>query len=252
MRNGERTTVTSVDRALQLLLHLRNGPLTVKAASEQLAVAPSTAYRLLSTLTARGFAEQAGDRRYGPGPELVLRAADQLSLDDLRRRAHPALRQLHADVDDTVQLMVLSGASIQFIDGIESSAVLRVAPRVGAFMPAYCSAGGKAILAALAWSEVERCYPAGLTPWESAKLRSMEELADELARTRSARYGMNHDETEAGVTGVGVSITGPAGGPVAAFTVAIPSARFHCRNLSHYVRSLTVAAQTASEALVDL
>lgn len=249
MRNDDGPVIASVDRALHLLLHLRSGPLTVKAAADQLGVAPSTAYRLLSTLTARGFAVQDGDRRYRAGPELVLQAPDQMSIDDLRRRAHPALRRLHADVDDTVQLMVLSGSSIQFIDGIESGAILRVAPRVGAFMPAYCSAGGKAILAALAWSEVERRHPAGLTPWESAKLTTMEELADELARTRSARYGMNRDETEAGVTGVGVSITGPAGGPVAALTVAIPSARFHQRNLSHYVRSLTTAARAASEAL---
>lgn len=244
--------MTSVDRALQLLLHLRDSDsLTVKAASEHLRVVPSTAYRLLATLTARGFAVQEGDRSYRAGPELIRRSVDQVSLDALRHATRPTLQRLHDDVDDTVQLMVLAGSDIQFIDGIESSAALRVAARIGGYMPAYCSAGGKAILAALPWAEVERRHPAGLTPWSSAKVQSLSELQEELVHTRSARYGFNSDETEVGVTGVGVSIQGPTGSPVAAFTVAVPTARFHRPNLSHYVRALTAAAKSATHTLHD-
>lgn len=250
MRNEDAPVVASVDRALQLLLLLRHGePLTVKAAAENLDVAPSTAYRLLVTLAARGFAMQEGDRRYRAGPELLPRTAEQVSLDTLRHAARSALQQLHDEVDDTVQLMVLSGANIQFIDGIESRAALRVAARLGGFMPAHCSAGGKAILAGLSWSEIERRYPTGLPTWDSAKITSMEQLQDELVRTRARRYGFNRDETEIGVTGVGVSITDAAGSPVAAFTVAVPTARFHRRDQSRYVRALTAAAQAASAAL---
>nr|WP_242497762.1 IclR family transcriptional regulator C-terminal domain-containing protein [Microbacterium protaetiae] len=152
-------------------------------------------------------------------------------------------------MDDTVQLMVLAGSDIQFIDGIESSAALRVAARIGGYMPAYCSAGGKAILAALPWAEVERRHPTGLAPWGSAKVQSLSELQNELVHTRSARYGFNSDETEVGVTGVGVSIQGSAGSAVAAFTVAVPTARFRQPDLSHYVRALTTAAQSASRTL---
>jgi IclR family transcriptional regulator, acetate operon repressor len=251
VRNLEEATVVgSVDRALQLLIMLREGgPVSVKAASERLDVAPSTAYRLFATLTTRGFAVQDDDRRYRAGPELIARVVDQVSLDMLRRVTRPLLQELHEEIGDTVQLMLLVGSNIRFIDGIESNSALRVAARIGDQMPAYCSAGGKAMLAGLPWSEVERRHPGGLTRWPSAKITSMATLQDELTRTRTARYGLNSDETELGVTGVGVTIHDRAGSPVAAFTAAIPSARFQRRNLAHYVQVLTTAANTASDRL---
>jgi IclR family acetate operon transcriptional repressor len=246
----EPTVVESVDRALQLLVMLREGePVSVKAASERLDVAPSTAYRLFATLTTRGFAVQDDDRRYRAGPELIARAVDQVSLDMLRRATRPVLQELHEEIGDTVQLMVLVGSNIQFIDGIESNSALRVAARMGDQMPAYCSAGGKAILAGLPWSEVQRRHQGGLPRWPSAKITSMQKLQEELAHTRTARYGINSDETELGVTGVGVTIHDRAGDPVAAFTTAIPTARFERKNLAHYVEVLTKAANAASERL---
>ena len=59
----------SVDAALRLLQMLgRDGQLRVTDAADELGVAASTAHRLLSTLRYRGFAVQAGDRTYRPGP----------------------------------------------------------------------------------------------------------------------------------------------------------------------------------------
>lgn len=245
--------VVSVDRALQLALLLRaEEHVTVKAAADHLDVAPSTAYRLLATLAARGFATQDEERRYRAGPVLRPHRVGPISLDMLREAAAPALRDLHAGIGDTVQLMVLTGTSIQFIDGIESTSALRVAVRRGDRMPAYCSAGGKAMLAALPWIDVEDRHRDGLPPWPSARLHTLAQLKRELARTRANGFGQNIDETERGVSGIGTTIVDPMGAPVAAFTVAIPTARFQRDDLPRMAGLLTSAADRASARLAEL
>lgn len=240
----------SVDRALQLLMTLRGGAvLTVKAASAQLGVAPSTAHRLLSTLVSRGFAVQDRDRAYRAGQELTQRGDTPLSLNALRQSARTSLEQLHAEIKDTVQLMVLNGPNIRFVDGIESESVLKVAARIGDQMPAYCSAGGKAILAELGNRELERLYRGGLPPWPTARISTLSGLKRQLATVRRLGYGTNAEETEQGVCGVGVCIRNNQGQPVAAFTVAIPSARFKKESTAHHIESLKAAAVATERAL---
>lgn len=252
MRNVDvPSKLDSVDRALQLLIMLRDGEvLSVKAAGERLAVAPSTAHRLLGTLVGRGFAVQDRERRYRAGPELIQRSATVFSLNALRQAARPALEILHGDVEDTVQLMVLTGSNIRFVDGIESENVLRVTARLGDQMPAYCSAGGKAILAELNNAELEQIHRDGLKPWPTARITTMSGLKRHLAAVRKAGYGTSTEETEQGVSGLGVCIRDAKGKPVAAFTTAIPTARFRKAAVPGYVHALRKAAAMTEASLV--
>jgi IclR family acetate operon transcriptional repressor len=251
MRNIDgAATLESVDRALQLLVMLRDGEvLSVKAAGERLEVAPSTAHRLLGTLVGRGFAVQDRERRYRAGPELVQRKESPFSVNTLRQVARTALVKLHTDVADTVQLMVLTGSNIRFVDGIESEEVLRVGARIGDQMPAYCSSGGKAILAELNNVELEQLHRGGLTPWPTARISTLAGLKRQLAAVRRAGYGTNAEETEQGVTGLGVCVRDATGKPVAAFTTAIPTARFRKDATADYVKALQNAASTTEAAL---
>ncbi|HEY8754092.1 MAG TPA: IclR family transcriptional regulator [Arthrobacter sp.] len=251
MRNVDSpSTLDSVDRALQLLVLLREGEvLSVKAAGEHLAVAPSTAHRLLGTLVGRGFAVQDRERRYRAGPELVLQGDSHYSVNQLRQTARPALLKLHEDVRDTVQLMVINGQNIRFIDGIESEEVLRVKARMGDLMPAYCSAGGKSILAELGNVELQQIYRGGLTPWPTARIHTLPSLKRQMTAVRKAGYAVSLEETEQGVTGLGVCIRDVIGKPVAAFTTAVPTARFRKDATADYVKALQNAASTTEAAL---
>jgi IclR family acetate operon transcriptional repressor len=248
--NDAPPALDSVDRALQLLVTLRDGAvLSVKTAAAQLDVAPSTAHRLLSTLVSRGFAVQDRDRTYRAGPELVQRSDAAFSLNALRQSARASLEQLHTDIEDTVQLMVLNGSNIRFVDGIESEGVLKVAARIGDQMPAYCSAGGKAILAELGNPIIEQLHRGGIPAWPTARISTLSGLKRQLAAVRKAGYGTNIEETEQGVSGLGVCIRNDQGQPVAAFTVAIPSARFKKESIEFYVKALQAAAASTERAL---
>ena len=68
---GELRSVANALRLLSQLAHA-DGSLGVTELSRVLGVAPSTTYRLLSTLAAHGFATRLPDeRRYRRGPELA-------------------------------------------------------------------------------------------------------------------------------------------------------------------------------------
>ena len=240
----------SVDRALQLTLLLRGGrQLSVQEAAGVLGTAPSTAHRLLNALTRRGFAAQDRERRYVAGPVFVPEVM-QLNAGLLRRLAYPVLQNLHERLGETVQVMVLKRANILFVDGIEDvGRSLRVGMRIGDEMPAYCSAGGKALLAEMGNADVERLYRGGLTPWPTARFTTVSALKRHLTTVRRLGYGSSVEETERGVHGLGVSVRTPSGRTVAALTTAVPSVRFRRQDVHGYVESLTTARADLEESV---
>ena len=240
----------SVDRALRLITLLQDrAVITVTEAAAELDVVPSTAHRLLGALCFRGFAVQGADRQYRAGPAITTRRA-YVTTAALRAAAGPALHALNRTFDETSHLMVMQGNAIQFVDGVEADRVLRVGLRVGGTMPAYCSAGGRAMLAALPPTDVDALHPDGLPDWPSAKLRGLNELRRELAAARKAGYAVQVEETEVGVAGAGAAVLDADGRPVAAITLAIPTARFDARVAAAMGRSLADAAAEVSARLL--
>lgn len=230
-RNDDPYRIETVDRALTLLTLLaERRRLTVTEAARELDVAASSAHRLLSTLCHRGFAVRGDKRKYGPGPELA-RLAGAGGAPPLADRVRPYLERLYEQVGETVHLMVRSGTDVRFVDGIESRQPLRVGLRTGARMPAYCTSGGKAMLAELDPAELTALHADGLTPWPGEKIHDVAALHKQLDGVRQQHFGINRDESEPGVTAIGASI-GHVGGQHAALVVAVPTARFAAADLA--------------------
>ncbi|MBQ0828233.1 IclR family transcriptional regulator [Streptomyces tagetis] len=242
--------IESVDRALRLLTILHDGTeLSATDAAQRLGVVVSTAYRLLSSLVYRGYAVQGRDRRYRLGPALVPASARPLTVGSVRALAHSSLETLHERTSETVQLMVLERRSIRFVDGIESEHPLRVGVRTGEKMPAHCSAGGKALLAAMSNAALDRLYQTGLPPWPTARVNDLATLKRQLVRVRQQGYGRNDEETEQGVSGVGMAVGDMLGQPVAALTVAVPSARFTRDHIDTCLAALADVVAETTERL---
>src|SRR5262249_34140971 len=156
----------------------------------------------------------------------------------LRELARPSLQLIQTRIQETAQVMELQGSNIRFLDGVECQAPLRVGVRIGVVMPAHCSAGGKALVAALDPGDLQRIYRDGLPPWPTARYTTLEAFTRHLSTVRRLGYGTNLEETEPGVSGVGVTVPDPGGRLRLAFTVAVPTARFDRTNLHRYVTAL--------------
>ena len=197
----------------------RGASLSVTEAARHLAVSPSTAHRLLAMLVYRDFAEQGRDRLYRPGPALRSSGAAEAPLALLRRVGQPHLERL---VDRT-------GATV------ECTQVLRVGDRSGKALPALLTSAGKAMVALL---DTERAGSmlAGLDERDRNRTRR------ELAAARRNGYAINNQQTETGLTALGVALRGPLGQVLAGISLAMPTARFAKDKVTGYVRELAACA----------
>ncbi|MFC5825843.1 IclR family transcriptional regulator [Nonomuraea insulae] len=243
MRNKPPYALSSVDHALQLAALLQQeGPLRVTDAAERLGVAVSTAHRLLAMLVYRDFAEQGADRRYRPGK--VLRPAETTGAPValLREVGLPELRTLVERTRESANLVVPAGAEVRFVATAESPQILRVGDRVGCSLPAHQASGGKAILAALPPSDVTALYDgdAGI---------DLPRLRRELALVRKRGFAVNDQLTETGLTAIGVAVRRADGSPLAAVSLAMPTARFDRDMVPAWVSAISAAVTRIQAAL---
>lgn len=220
--------IESVDNALKVLLLLgEQSELRLTEVATYLGVATSTAHRLLAMLQYRGFIRQeARSKTYLPGTALTGVAFAILQRLDVRETLRPFLVKLQAELEETVHLGILDGATVRFIDAIESPKAVRVGSRLGKSMPANCTSTGKAMLSQLQPEDVRRLYPHedldGLTP---NSIRSRTDLELELEAIRRRGYATSNEESEESVASVAVAL--PAGtSPMSlALNVSVPVIR---------------------------
>jgi DNA-binding IclR family transcriptional regulator len=94
-------------------------------------------------------------------------------------------------------------------------------------------------------------HPHGLRPWPHAKIDELPSLRRQLVKVRKQGYGVNVEESEPGVTAIGMSVGSRWGRPMAALSVAAPTARFHRRQepeLSRHLLEVRMAAEGALAA----
>jgi IclR family transcriptional regulator, acetate operon repressor len=223
MRNSG-PDVTSVDNALKLLRLVAEGQgLRVVDAAQALHIAPSTAHRLLGVLLRHGFVAQERNRGpYRAGPALAEIALGSIAPVDLRRISRPLLSQLRDLAQETVNLIILQGQNILFIESIEGPRSVRVGSRLGMVFPARLTAGGKVLLAGLPADDVIRRFSLGPNPLAPAE---WQRLSAELDRVRHIGHATNFEEREIGVSAVAVAINDVRGAPLAALAISAPADR---------------------------
>jgi DNA-binding IclR family transcriptional regulator len=220
--------IESVDNALKILLLLGEHPqVRMSEVSEFLGVASSTAHRLLAMLQYRGFVTQDNDTRvYGPGTALTGVAYSILQRFDFRRALRPHLERLNHDLQETVHLVMLDGATVRFIDAIESPRAVKVGSRLGRSMPASSSSSGRAMLAQMPKSEFDALYPdQELQTITERGPRTRTDLEKILKQVRRKGYSVSVEETEKEVTALSAAFPPSSSHPPLVFNAAIPSSR---------------------------
>lgn len=123
--------------------------------AHQMNLAPSTTSRLLKVLEQYGFVRRGPDRLYRLGPQVVQLGLVALRDMSLYEAARPHLRVLAEGTGESVQLGVLSGRDVLYIDQVSSYRLVQVASWVGRTVPVDGTAIGAAIQG--------RVCPAGYT-----------------------------------------------------------------------------------------
>lgn len=204
----------------------------LEAAPEGLAVAElsaavdlprSTVHRLVGSLQQEGFVAVLPNGKWHLGRKLArLGAAASGSLrEDIR---HHLLR-LAKEVDETVDLSVLDGDSVRFIDQVPSTRRLLVSSAIGLRFPLHFTASGKALLAALPPEQATVVLPARLPPSTANTITSRKSLVAELERIRAEGVAYDREEHTEGISAL-AAVVRDGYGVAAAVSIVMPTQRF--------------------------
>jgi DNA-binding IclR family transcriptional regulator len=240
--------IQAIARAGAVLRALEQAPegLGLIELSQVVELPKSTVHRLVGALSSEGLLASGSDGRIVLGGGLMRLAAAQRRT--LPQHVRPALIELREELGETVDLAVLDGNVLRFVDQLPGSHRLRAVSAVGSEFPLHCTANGKALLAAMDLDDALALLPARLARLTAATITSRAVLLDELAEVRRSGVAFDREEHTEGIGAVGAAVF-DAGGVAAALSIPVPMARFSGHEQS-YAKAVSVAARKATELLV--
>src|SRR5580765_8203547 len=159
---GSTGTSQSLARGLAILssFHSERPLIGVSELSRGLDLSRSTVHRYVATLAKLGYLQQDPEsKRYRLGPKVLDLGFSALNSMDLLEIAAPHLRRLADETQRTVNLAILDGTDVVYIERYRTARPgqqeIDLNLHVGARLPAYCTAMGKAILAFMPADRVE-------------------------------------------------------------------------------------------------
>jgi DNA-binding IclR family transcriptional regulator len=251
---ARRDSVQSLERAFDLFEALaEGGELGVTELAARTGLVPSTAHRLLATLTKRGYVTQSPiSGRYMLGYKVVEVASGlEHRLSRLRAVARPHLERIQQATGETANLVILDGDRVVYVDQVEGTRRVRMFTVVGTAALAHTTGSGKAIMAYSPPEVVTSLY-SGREPLERLTPRTLvtlEALEDDFKRIRRRGYAIDHEEHEEGVGCVATPLFDHTGRPCAAISVSGPTARIVHADTAELAALLIEHGGQISEAL---
>jgi IclR family acetate operon transcriptional repressor len=242
--------VKPVFKALQVLIALgdEHRPLTLTEICHLVRLPKTTVFRYLQTLAQCGFVTH--DRQedmYHLGArlfELGQLAGQQLKIRDV---ALPVMAGLRDRFNETVNLGILDGYDVVYVEMVESHHSLRMQATLGSRDPAYSTALGKAMLAFI--EEPARHLPTRLTPRTAFTLHTRASVLQALIQARQLGYALDDQENEDGARCVGAPIFEYPGRVTAAISVSAPASRLGREQVAEVAVAVQEAAAVISRQL---
>ena len=206
----------------------------------------ATVRRLVLELLSEGLLERTEDGKYVIGIrvwELGTLAPRSLPL---RTVALPFMEDLHAALQQHVQLAVLDGLEAVVVERMSASKALGLVSQVGGRLPLHSSGVGKVLLAHGGASLFEQVTAAGLKALTPSTITDPEKLRADLAEYRRTGFALVNQETSPDAQSVATAIFGPSGEAVAALSVVVAAGTV---NLNSVVPALVAAGRGVSRGL---
>jgi len=247
------TKAKTVEKALAIIEYLLKNEEAKRITdiAKDLKINTSTVQRIVNTLHGENYLYQdPSSRKYKLGLKFLEISKNILKEIDLRRIASPYLRELRDKTGETVHLMILDDSVGVYIDALESLQRTRVVSSIGTRDDLHYSAVGKAILAYLSESEVERIAKIrGLRKITHKTITNLNLLKQELKKIRNQGYSIDDEEGEVGTRCIGAPIFNHKGKVVASVSIAAPCHRLTKEKLNTF---LPLLLKTNNKISVEL
>ncbi len=218
----------SLERGLAILSAFREGQhlLGVSELARSVGLSRSTAHRYVATLATLGYLQQdTSTRRYRLGPRVLDLGFSAINSMDLREVAAPHLQALSDETGHTVNMAVLDGGDIVYIERCRTARPgqrdIDLNLHIGSRLPAYCTSLGKVLLASLPEGRLDELFrDAELDRRGPNTLTDRRSLLAELQRVREDDLAVNNEELAFGLRSIAAPVRAPGGETVAAINLA--------------------------------
>lgn len=194
---------------------------TLTEVAQQAGLDKSTTFRLLQTLVDLGFVNRDTEKRYHLTARVCRLGFTLVNTMGVRTVAKPFLEELFTQADQTVNLVVLDGPDIVYVDRIQKRRLIATRLDIGSRLPAHATALGKAILAFLPETALEEVM--ARVAWVSLTPNTITEpsaLRQELQAVRRQGLAIDDEELAPGIRGVAAPILSHRAEPAGAIGVA--------------------------------
>ncbi len=173
-----------------------------------------TVLRFLRTLTALKYLSyNSKSKLYALSPRVMSLGYTALSGMDVREAALPFLEQLSETTGQNVNLGVLDGIEVVYVERIKKKQILNIDLHVGSRLNAYKSSIGQVILAYMDTAELERIVGELLRDREIAIMAGPggELLYETLRDVKMKGYALNDEAYVGGVRAIGAPVFNHSG-----------------------------------------
>jgi len=235
-------TIKSLDRAMEVFEYLSEAQgKALTAIAGEMGQSPATVYRILVTLEGRGLVEfDPAAQFWHIGPRAFVIGSRFLRRTSLVDRARPILRRLMEETGETANLGIEREGAVLFVSQVETHANIRAFFPPGSLSPMHSSGIGKALLAQMDASRLERFLKTEpLKAFTGRTITDPDALRRDLESVRDRGYAIDDEEKNPGMRCIAAPVFDVNGEAVAGISVSGPTSRIGPHDmvrLSHPVR----------------
>jgi DNA-binding IclR family transcriptional regulator len=228
-RGESKNPIQVIERMMKLLevLAQHPEPLGLKQIAQYTGLHPSTAHRILSSMSADRMVDRVEPGSYRLGMRLLELGNLVKSRISVRELALPLMRELHAATGETANLSVRHDDEIVYVERTSSGrSAMRVVHVIGARAPLHVTAAGKLFLLEDGFARLrDYARRTGLNALTPNTLTSLPQIERELERIQRTGWATDAEEAELGVRCVAAGIRDDAGRLIAALSLSTPADR---------------------------
>jgi DNA-binding IclR family transcriptional regulator len=244
--------VQSIGRAFAILEEVarnRDG-IALADLSKRVGLHNSTTFHLVKTMVSLGYIRQIKEsKRYRIGRPLFALAASALDEMEMVSMATPVLDDLSRETGESSHFASRMSDAVVVMARTPGPGAFQLTDRVGVVRPAYCTALGKVILAALRPDQLDRYLDRiELKALTSRTITSPQRLRRELQDVRRAGIAFDDGEFNNEVRCAAMPVYDFSGQVVGAIGISGPVWRLSIQALQNKARDLSEAAKQLSEA----
>lgn len=216
-------TVTSRVITILSAFSVEHPALTLSQLSRRAELPLTTTHRLVGELATLGALERDEHGRYRIGVRLWEIASLAPRAGGLREAAMPFLEDLFDATRENVQLAVLDGIDVLYVERLSARNAIPVVSRVGGRLPVHATAVGQVLLAHATVELQEQVLAGPLVRITDKTITSARDLRTLLAEVRRSGISVADGQVDTHSLSVAAPIYGPADTVVAGLSIVVPA-----------------------------